>query len=363
MNGKTTLDAALLMDAIGYADGGYIQELVNELGKKRGGAHVRRIRTLSTLLAAVLIMAALTATAFAAARYFGIFDFLRGRRALPGGARELIETDITPAVQADEGFPLECEAKEALADGRSLRVVAELRAREAGKYLLVPQDAAAEDSAESAGLAGNGSIADYARDNGLEILWAGAAVGNGDELGMEAQSVECRRVSDGAIDLLISGVRDEGAESFEVKLVCTAYRAGDSVAARTELSFTLENRAGAGETRYLPAGGGAIPGTKAVLTEVTVTQTDVDTYVDYHCESGYTDAREAGDAGLCFRICDPANAEEGFRSGTGSTPDENGGMLCGYVYAKTELGSGFTVEAYNCWTKEVYCRIELNAEA
>lgn len=73
--------------------------------------------------------------------------------------------------------------------------------------------------------------------------------------------------------------------------------------------------------------------------------------------------REAGDAGLCFRICDPANAEEGFRSGTGSTPDENGGMLCGYVYAKTELGSGFTVEAYNCWTKEVYCRIELNAEA
>ena len=249
MNGKTTLDAALLMDAIGYADGGYIQELVNELGKKRGGAHVRRIRTLSTLLAAVLIMAALTATAFAAARYFGIFDFLSGRRALPGGARELIETDITPAVQADEGFPLECEAKEALADGRSLRVVAELRAREAGKYLLVPQDAAAEDSAERAGLAGNGSIADYARDNGLEILWAGAAVGNGDELGMEAQSVECRRVSDGAIDLLISGVRDEGAESFEVKLVCTAYRAGDSVAARTELSFTLENRAGAGETR------------------------------------------------------------------------------------------------------------------
>lgn len=104
MNGKTTLDAALLMDAIGYADGGYIQELVNELGKKRGGAHVRRIRTLSTLLAAVLIMAALTATAFAAARYFGIFDFLSGRRALPGGARELIETDITPAVQADEGF-------------------------------------------------------------------------------------------------------------------------------------------------------------------------------------------------------------------------------------------------------------------
>ncbi len=152
VNGKTTLDAALLMDAIGYADGGYIQELVNELGKKRGGAHVRRIRTLSTLLAAVLIMAALTATAFAAARYFGIFDFLSGRRALPGGARELIETDITPAVQADEGFPLECEAKEALADGRSLRVVAELRAREAGKYLLVPQDAAAEDSAESAGL-------------------------------------------------------------------------------------------------------------------------------------------------------------------------------------------------------------------
>ena len=59
----------------------------------------------------------------------------------------------------------------------------------------------------------------------------------------------------------------------------------------------------------------------------------------------------------------PAEAEEGFRSGTGSTPDENGGMLCGYVYAKTELGSGFTVEAYNCWTKEVYCRIELNAEA
>ena len=222
MNGKTTLDAALLMDAIGYADGGYIQELVNELGKKRGGAHVRRIRTLSTLLAAVLIMAALTATAFAAARYFGIFDFLSGRRALPGGARELIETDITPAVQADEGFPLECEAKEALADGRSLRVVAELRAREAGKYLLVPQDAAAEDSAERAGLAGNGSIADYARDNGLEILWAGAAVGNGDELGMEAQSVECRRVSDGAIDLLISGMRDEGAESLEVKLVCTA---------------------------------------------------------------------------------------------------------------------------------------------
>ena len=103
---------------------------------------------------------------------------------------------------------------------------------------------------------------------------------------MEAQSVECRRVSDGAIDLLISGVRDEGAESFDVKLVCTAYRAGDSVAARTELSFTLENRAGAGETRYLPAGGGAIPGTKAVLTEVTVTQTDVDTYVDYRKKAG-----------------------------------------------------------------------------
>ncbi len=53
-------------------------------------------------------------------------------------------------------------------------------------------------------------------------------MGNGDELGMEAQSVECRRVSDGAIDLLISGMRDEGAKSLDVKLVCTAYRAGDS---------------------------------------------------------------------------------------------------------------------------------------
>ena len=355
------MNSEKLMEAIGCAGGRYVEELIELMDNKKNTRRVSHGRFAGTLLAAVLILSLLTVSAVAAGRYFGLFDFLTGGRALPDEARGLIETDLA-AAQADEDFPLDCTVKEALADGRSVRLVAELSADSQERLLLLPQDAMESDPAAGLGLDSSLTVGEYAQSKGLTLMWIGAGIKYDGALDINSQSIDYRSVSDGVIDVMISAVTNTAADDMDFTLDLSAHRGGADGVARRELNVKLKNGALSEERSYVPSGSGAIPGIDAAVISAAVTQTEVETYLEIRCTRDAAGMEALDSEGLSFRIYAADGTELPSSSGSGALePDENGEYVTGYVLYKCDPGESFTLEAFNCWEKNVYGRIEMKA--
>lgn len=132
-------------------------------------------RTAWKVVAAVAALSIVVPTgAYAASHYFGIADFfsLSGRK-LNQDANKLIEKEITqiPEKETASELPVTFTVQEALCDSGTVNIVVEAKANERGKYLLVPQDALESDSVENLGIDSTETIAEYAKEKKLEILY------------------------------------------------------------------------------------------------------------------------------------------------------------------------------------------------
>lgn len=359
-----------LMEAIGCVGSEKVKELIDRMNNtEKKPRRAPRGRIGGILLAAALAVSLLTASAFAAERYFGLFDFLSGRT-LPEEARQLIENNVPAAPTAeDNGFPLDCRVTEALADGRSVRLVAELSADEAARLLLVPEDAAESDRVSDFGIDSDLTLAEYTREKGLEPLWVGVSVKYDGALDIGTQSLEQRAVSDSVMDIMITAVADAPAEDMTFTLVCTARGREAKTpadAARRELKVTLKNGAQSTETAYVPVGSGAVAGTAVTVRSATVTQTEVETYLEVHYTADYASVEEMHREALFFRAYSPDGTELELSSGVVGSAD--GGLSADGEYtgsltlSRCDVGDTFTLEAFNCVEKNVYGRVEMSAK-
>lgn len=359
-----------LMAAMGYVGSEKVKELIDQMNNtERKTRRTPRGKTGGALLAAALAVSLLTVSAFAAERYFGLFDFFGGR-GLPEEARGLVEHDVPAASTAeDDGFPLDCRVTEALSDGHSVRLVAELSADEAAGLLLVPEDALESDYVRDFGIDSDLTLAEYAREKRLEPLWVGVSVKYDGALDIGAQSMEQRAVSDGVMDIMITAVAGTPAEDMTFTLVCTARGRDAKTAAdvaRRELTVTLKNGAQSTVTEYVPAGDGAVPGTAVTLVSVAVTQTAVETYLEVHYTADYASVEEMYDEALFFRVYAPDGTElTGSSASVGSEDGSlsaNGEYTGSFVLQKRDIGDVFTLEAFNCMEKNIYGRVEMIAK-
>ncbi len=359
-----------LMDAMGCVGSEKVKELIDQMNNtEKKTRRAPRGKLGGTLLAAALIVSLLTVSAFAAERYFGLFDFFGGR-GLSEDARGLIERDV-PAVPPaeDDGFPLDCRVTEALTDGRSVRLVAELNADKAAGLLLVPEDAMESDSVRSFGIESDLTLAEYAQEKGLEPLWVGVGIEYDGALDIGTQSMEQRAVSDGVMDIMITAVTGTPAEDMTFTLVCTA-RGRDAKTvediARRELTVTLKNGAQSIVTEYVPTGDGAVPGTAATVVSATVTQTEVETYLEVRYTADYADEEEMNREELSLRVYSPDGSELPYTSAV--VGSEDGGLSASgeytgsFVLQKCDIGSIFTLEAFNCMEKNIYGRVEMKVK-
>lgn len=335
---------------------------------RRGNRRKRRNGGMYLLKAAALVLAAVTLLgtgAYAAGRYFGILDFLRGsgnEAALPPVEAEELIVPVAESeqekTQVTEGMSADYTVKEAMCDSDTVYVVLEAKAKEEGRYFFVPEDACKEDSVREFGIDSNLSVAEYAASKGLAIKHVNAGIVNTEELGIAASTIYFRSVEDDVMDIMVEAGKTEKGETLD--MVCTGICWEEGMTdmediERTEIRFALMDISGAEATDYVPAGSGEIPGTDALIEKAQVIQTKLGTYL----EIVYRDESGESYAGPCFRISDGPGTERRIRTGSGTELLENGEFFWRMSLEKTEFGDSITLEAYDEETKEVYGTFEL----
>ena len=348
--------------------GRYSGRSKNKYGDKRK----RKAAGMTVWKAAALIVGSVTLLGtgvYAAEKYFGILDFFGGieneSAKIPVEAEDL----IVPVTQEEqkvektaEGMPVDFAVKEAMCDSDSIYVVLEAKAKETGKYFLVPEDAMEEDPVRDCGIDSDMSIGEYASSKNLEIKHVNAGIVNTDELGIGASAIYFQSVSDDVMDLMIESGKTEKEKTLDV--LCAGIFWDETMESmedimRTEISFTLADISNSTATAYAPSGSAEVPGTGAVIERAEVTQTELGTYLEIF----YRDDSEDWSAMPCFRLAeDKAGADLRIRMGSGTEMLQDGTYLWKLSLEKMELGDSIELEAYNEETKEVYGTFELMKE-
>ncbi len=313
--------------------------------------------------AAVLVSVTLLGTGvYAAGKYFGILDFLKTNEnavQIPIEAENLIvpvqdqeKKDITEGMLADYTI------KEAMCDSESIYVVLEARAKEAGRYFFVPEDAMPEDPVSNWGMEGSMSVAEYAASKNLKMLHVNAGIVNTDELGIAVSTIYFQSAGDDVMDIMIECGKTAKGKTMDV--VCSGIAWEDGIESmdeimRSEIRFALTDISNAEAVAYVPSGTSEIPGTGAVIKKAEVIQTKLGTYLEILYQNKNMDfdgfsIRPAGEyAGTEHKISMPSGTEI----------LENGENLWRLSLGKIEFGGHIVLEAYDVETKEVYGTFEL----
>ena len=215
--------------------------------------HKTTLRFGRGLLAAAVVAAMVTCVAFAA-NFFGIQEmFSRSGRQFPNDAA----ADIQRHQVKGDGAGWACAVTESLSDASTVMVSITVTSED--EYVLVPTDAQPDDPAADIGLAGDGTLADYAAERGKKLLMVGAGIGNAEDLGIDSASLSFENVSDGELVILINAKKNASAAAIDAVCTVTAVEADSGAVQRVELPFTLKEST-AEDTVYLAADGQTISG-------------------------------------------------------------------------------------------------------
>lgn len=334
---------------------------------KYAGRKNNRSGGMRVLKAAALVLVSVTLLgtgAYAAGKYFGILDFLRGNgntsAVPPVEAEELIvpvAEEEQQKTELTEGMAADYTVKEAMCDSESIYVVLEARAKERGRYFFVPEDAVAEDPVRNWGIDSDLSAGEYAASKNLEIMHVNGAIQNTEELGIAVSTIYFQWVEDDVMDIMVECGKTVKEQTLDV--VCTGILWNESMTdmediLRTEIRFTLTDISNAEAIAYGPAGTAEIPGSSAVIERAEVIQTKLGTYLEIIYRD---DAENFG--GPDFRLANDNAQEYRIRMASGTELLGSGEYLWKECLDKREFGDSIVLEAYDVETKEVYGTIEL----
>lgn len=308
--------------------------------------------------AAVMALALVGTTTYAATRYFGLLDFMeRTGESVPSKAQELIVKDIeqTESAITEQGVA-SYKVKEAMCDSETIYIVIEARAVEQGKYLFVPEDALPEDLLSNWGVDSSMTVTEYAASKGLTPMHIGGGIMNTDELGIAVTTMDFKAVSDDVMDIMIKCGKTEDGKTLDVICQGTAWPDGADMDGimRSDITFTLTDTSTSEKLCYVPISGD-ISGKDARVEKVEVIQTDIATYM----EIIYYEDDPDFSSGLSFRL--PKDMEADIRSG-GAEPLEEGKWKYTLGLNKVELGDEFSLEAFDCYDKTEYGKLDLKRE-
>lgn len=223
----------------------------------------RSSRRLFSLILAACLVFAMALTAYAA-NLFGIREMLRiHNQELPEAADPYIQHHTETAAAEDWSARI----TESLCD--TGKILTTVTVSGGNKYIIVPTDAAADDSVGVIGMEGNQTLREYAAAQGKELLFVGASLVQNEHLGIFVESQTFVNLSATEMNILVESNRS-GEESGDA--ICSVY-ARDEAANRLnlELPFTLKQAPSEVSNVYVPANADVIPG--ITVGEATVTET------------------------------------------------------------------------------------------
>lgn len=303
--------------------------------------------------AAVVLCLALASAGmgvYAAAKYFGILDFSdRTAMEIPEEAKEQIQKDIE-AVHKINDTIYECSVKEALCDSETIMLVYEVRAKEAEKYLFVPEDALPQDSIRNWGYEEDKTAQEYAAEKNLTMVNIGGGIINRDELGIAEISMDFISVEDDVMNIFMRCGVTETTKTREVNVVATGRLSDSEDVMRLESTFELQDMSTTTVLHYVCSE--EVSGNDFYQIEkAEVIQTDLGTYVDVY----YTnDNGENPDDGLCFRVVDQSGKKYQFMGGSGVEYLGGNHYKERCTLGKVEIGDELYIEAFDCFEKNVY---------
>lgn len=323
--------------------------------------------TWKTAAAAVILTIAVPASALAASHYFDLAGFFsRSGHTLPEDANKLIETDIrqTTASDTSKELPVNFLVKEALCDSGEINIVIEAKAVETGKYLLVPDWNLEPDTdhvKDILEIQEDKTIAEYARKKGLELMYIDSGFHPDSSFMPSSSSCTCKSLQDDTLAMFISADRTSTDTNLDAIMTYTMQSESDRKAGREAIkassSFTLQDKSTLQTTVYRADGSSKIPETNAVLTSISMSQTEIRTYVDIYYENPTADQDEDG---LDFRIKDSNTGQEwNFAGGRGIEQTADGTFHARLVYDWITLPKQCILEAYGTFEENVHGQITL----
>lgn len=231
---------------------------------KRRGGYSRRL--FSLILAACLVFSlAISAYAF---NLFGIREMFRE---LPEEAEPYIQTHTESATAEDWGARI----TESLCD--TGKILTTVTVSGGDKYIIVPTDAAADNSVDVIGMEGNQTLREYAAAQGKELLFVGASLAQNEHLGIFVETQTFVNLSATEMTILVESNRsgDEGGDA-----ICNVYARDEAENwLNLELPFTLEQAPSEGSNVYVPVDADVIPG--ITVGEATITETPLGLTIRY----------------------------------------------------------------------------------
>lgn len=201
-------------------------------------------------------------------------------------AAQLIDTEV---VQQKGNKLLDYalfEVTEAVCDKNQVIVQVEVKAADADKYLLIPQDCVPElDPVSNLGIRntkvnGQLKVAEYAKSLGKKCLRVSASV----DCQADSQSIDNYMKADGTMVYTIQFENKEKGKKLNYVCDTAVLAPGSDNVLRDSLKFTLTDKTDVKTIKYIPATDGKIAGTNLIVDEVTFEKSDLSMIcnVKYH---------------------------------------------------------------------------------
>lgn len=314
-------------------------------------------------VAAAVVVVALPTGVFAAAKYWGIGDFMsQYGHTLSPDANELIETDI-PQVKKDddvEQMPVEFTIRESLCDSGSVSLIVEAKAKERGRYLLAGPDSLETDPISDLGIKDKRSIGQYAKEKGLEILYVNSGFDDKGAFFPDSYSLDGKLIEDDVFNICITAGREKDQKDLHVTMMNTVETSESRAEGKDPIvstnSFELTDKSSSDLMLYKAKKAMKIKGTSAEVTKITVEKTEVGNYINVYYKNPGADDED----GLTFRMKDSRDSEEwNLREGWTEKLDD-GTYRCRLDYEGKELPKSCVLEAYDCMEKTIYGQFKVS---
>lgn len=316
------------------------------------------MKNVAAAIAACVILAVTGTGVYAAVSYYGIFDFAdRTSRVVPKEAEAQIQKDIE-ITQEENNTIFQCSVKEALCDSQTITLVYEVSAKDADKYLFIPEDALPEDMMSNWSNVTDKTTEEYASENNLTIVNIGGGIMNCDELKIVESTMDFLSVSDDVMDIFITSGVTEKAQTMNIDVVATGRVWDSEEVMRLESKFELQDMSTTTTVTYT-CKTNEQEGQFFKIEKAEVTQTELGTYVDVYYRNEKAQNEEDR---LTFRIVDQSGNEYKSTGSSGVEWVDDNLYRERYFLNKCEIGETLNIEAFDCYEKNVYGVTELTVE-
>lgn len=233
---------------------------------------------------ALLCILSLGTTAYAAAKYFGLMDFLSSQGMNDTDTtKKLMQEELTEQVYSVSNEYATYSLKEAICDSELIYMVIEVSPK-SESYMLVPEYCMPEDTITALSIDGltEGTIGEYAGEHGKEIVYVGMGLFKDEEL--VSCTEDARGNTEGKLYCCLTATNGFNVNEMTLKFMGTAHLGTAQTVediSRCNLEVTLNDYSNKESKIYSPVMENVWSDSNINLEQIEITETELGVYATY----------------------------------------------------------------------------------